>query len=261
MNDPPDAAKWRPLVRQLYDPQTQRTARQELVAARAVEPLLECLQADNESVVWAAVESLGEMRAKEAVGPLVDLLERGVLMLDVCEALTMITGQYFGTNVKRWREWLGGSSPGDSPPSTSAKLDVAECIRRTGEYLGVPPARHRLKGGAGESYQFRLSLPGGRAQKVAVFFGRKDAKGDELVLIYSECGPANPKFYETVLRKNMGIPAGAFAIRDIKGKPHFVMVDTMVAASVTPGALAKKIEHIGSWADMVEKDLTKEDRR
>ena len=259
MNDPRDAAEYGQLVRQLHDPQTQRSARQALVAVRAVGPLLGCLSADNESVVWAAVESLGEIRAKEAVGPLVDLLERGVLMLDVCEALTMITGQYFGSNVKRWREWMGDSPPaasteaGSTPSSTGA--DVADCVRRTGQYLGVQPA------GSGKSYRFGLSLEKGRMQQVAVFFGRKDAKGGELVVIYSECGPARPKFYEAVLRKNMSIPAGAFAIRDIDGKPNFVMVDTMVAASVTPEVLAKKIEHIGSWADMVEKDLTQEDRR
>ena len=266
MNDSQSAEKHRQLVQQLYDPQTQRTARHELVAAGAVEPLLECLNSDSESVVWAAVESLGELRASQAVGPLIDLLQRGVLMLDVCEALTMITGQYFGTNVRRWREWLGGPAPkttstrasstlAGSTPGGSPGPDVADCVRRTGQFLGVQPA------GSGKSYRFKLSLPKGRMQQVAVFFGRKDAKGDELVVIYSECGPANPKFYETVLRKNMGIPAGAFAVRDIKGKPNFVMVDTMVAASVTPGALAKKIENIASWADMVEKDLTKEDRR
>jgi hypothetical protein len=216
---------------------------------------LECLKADNESVVWAAVESLGELRAGEAVAPLTDLLDRGVLMLDVCEALTMITGQYFGTNVKRWRDWLGEKSTTASPATGPPGLDVADCIRCTGQFLGVEPD------GSGNSYRFKLLLSGGRAQKVAVFFGRKDAKGGELVVIYSECGPAKEKFYETVLRKNMGLPAGAFAIRDIKGKPNFVMVDTMIAASVTPGALAKKIEHIGAWADMVEKDLAKEDRR
>jgi hypothetical protein len=275
MNDSQSAEEYRQLVEQLHDPQTQRTARRELVAAGAVEPLLQCLGSDSESVVWAAVESLGELRARQAVGPLIDLLQRGVLLLDVCEALTMITGQYFGTNVSRWREWLEGppppsstppsstppsstlpsSTPAKSTPSSSPGLDVADCVRRTGQFIGVQPA------GSGKSYRFKLSLPKGRMQQVAVFFGRKDAKGDDLVVIYSECGPANPKFYETVLRKNMGIPAGAFAIRDIKGRPNFVMVDTMVAASVTPSALAKNIENIASWADMVEKDLAKEDRR
>lgn len=250
MSDSENSVDYRELVQQLYEPRTRRAARQKLVAARALEPLLECLKATNESVVWAAVESLGEMRAKEAVGPLIDLLQQGVLVLDVSEALSRITGQDFAAEVKRWRQWI--SRPDTEGP---ARLDAAECVRHTAEYLGVEPT------GSGKTYRFKLSLPSGRSQKVAVFFGREDAQRDELVVIYSECGPANPKFYEAVLRKNICIPAGAFAIRDIDGKPSFVMVDTMVAASVTPGALAKKIENIAAQADLVEKGLTKEDRR
>jgi len=251
VNDSEKTDQYKKLVQQLHRPRSRRAARRELVATRAVEALLECLNSTNESVVWAAVESLGELRATEAVGPLVDLLERGTLTLDVTEALRMITGQDFGADVKRWRQWTG-SPAAEAPPKTEP---VAECVRRTGEYLGVQPA------GSGNSYHFTLSLPGGRSQKVAVYFGREDAKGDELVVIYSECGPANPKYYEAVLRKNLSIPAGAFAIRDIGGKPNFVMVDTMVAAALTPGALAKKIENIAARADLVEKGLTKEDRR
>jgi hypothetical protein len=243
------------LIEQLYEPETRRAARQKLVREGAVEPLLGCLKKREESVVWAAVKSLGDLRAEEAVEPLIGLLEHGVLLLDVCEALTAITGQYFGSNPERWREWLNSSKKAAKSRESVPGLYVAECIRATGEYLGVKPT------GSGKSFRFKLSLPDGRTQRVAVFFGHKDAKGEGLVVIYSECGPAKAKLYETVLRKNMGIPAGAFAVRDIKGQPHFVIVDTMVAASVTPDTLAKKIDHIGSWADMAEKDLTKEDRR
>jgi serine/threonine-protein kinase len=106
-----------------------------------------------------------------------------------------------------------------------------------------------------------LSLDEGRAQKVAVYFGREDAEGEELVVIYSECGPADPKYYEVVLRKNLSIPSGAFAVRDLDGSPHFVLVDTMLASSATPSALAKKIEHIADRADAVEQSLTKQDTR
>ena len=105
------------LVEELHVPWARREARRKLVALGAVEALLECLRADNESVVWAAVESLGELRAQEAVAPLADLMARGVLVLDVCEALTQITGQDFGYRyyepevqrvqaIKRWQVWL-----------------------------------------------------------------------------------------------------------------------------------------------------------
>ncbi len=249
-NNPENSTNFQQLIEQLYHPQSRRAARQKLVAAKAVGPLLECLESTNELVVWAAVESLQELRASEAVGPLVDLLERGVLVVDVTEALRTITGQNFGADVKRWRQWIG-----DPTTAESAELDVAECIRRTAELLGVEPT------GSGKSFRFKLSLPDGRSQRVDVYFGREDSEGDSLVVIYSECGPAVAKYYEAVLRKNITIPAGAFAIRDIKGQPNFVMVDTMIAAVVTPGALAKKIENIAARADIVEKGLTKEDRR
>jgi hypothetical protein len=248
VNDADPATDAADLVEQLGHPQTRRAARQKLVAARAVGPLLECLDSRNESVVWAAVQSLGELRAKEAVEPLVGLLDRGTLVFDVCEALLQITGSNFGADVKRWRESLESAAD-------PAKLDVAECVARTADYLGVKPT------GSGTSYQFQLPLPEGRSQKVAVYFGRQDAEGHELVVIYSECGPANPKYYETVLRKNLSIPVGAFAIRDIDGQANFVMVDTMMAASADPGALARKIEGMATRADSVEMSLTKEDRR
>lgn len=250
MNESPGTGEYRQLVEQLGDPQSRRAARQKLVAAGAVGPLLECLGSTNESVVWAAVESLGELRAAEAVHPLVDLLARGRLAVDICEALTRITGQDFGADIKQWRAWLQKRDAGEPPG-----LNVAECIRRTAEYLGAEP------GGSGDSYRFKLALPDGRAQKVAVFFGRKDDLGDELVVIYSECGPAEAKHYEALLRKNLTIPAGAVAIRDVGGQPNFVMVDTMLAAIVTPSALAKRIENIARRADTIERVLTQADRR
>lgn len=237
-------------VAELADPRTRRAARQKLVTAGAVEPLLECLKSHNESVVWAAVESLGDLHATQAVGPLVGLLGRGRLAFDVCEALTRITGQNFGTDAKKWREWMSSN-----PDLRARPLDVADCMRRTAELLGVEPA------GSSNTYQLKLSLPHGRSQKVAVLFGRQDSEGDEIVLIYSECGPANPKHYETLLRKNLTMPGGAFAIREVNGQAILVVVETTLVETVTPGVLAKKIENIAARADAVEKQLAGEDVR
>jgi hypothetical protein len=249
MSDPAAMAEYHSLVEQLYDPQTRRVARQKLVRAGAVGALLECLNSPNESVVWAAIESLSELRAAEAVRPLVELLARGVLPLDVGDALLRITGQNFNGDVRLWRQWLEAT---DGTPSRG--LDVAACIQSCGQFLGVQPS------GSDNSYQFKLSLPEGREQKVSVFFGREDEQKDPIVVIYSECGAADPKYYEAALRKNLTIPAGALAIRDVGGKPIFVIVDTMLTELVTPSTLAKKIENIAARADAIEKGLTKRDR-
>lgn len=236
------------LVEELRSPRTRREARYKLVAARAVGALLKCLESSNESVAWAAVESLGELRAHEAVEPLIGMIERGRLLLDACEALIQITGQDHGLDAKRWRAAMANIPD-------SGELDVAKCVKRTAEFLGAEPA------GSGGTYQFRLSLPEGRRQKVTVFFDQKNSDGRKLVVVYSECGLAKAKHYEAVLRKNLTIPAGAFAIRDIDGKPNFIMVDTMLADLVTPRALAKRIENIAARSDGVEKSLSKEDLR
>ena len=180
------------------------------------------------------------------------MIQRGRLLLDACEALIQITGQDHGLDAKRWRAAAANLPGGEFD---GGELDVAGCVKRTAEFLGAEPT------GSGGTYQFRLSLPQGRRQKVAVFFQQKDADGHKLVVVYSECGPAKPKHYEAVLRKNLTIPAGAFAIRDIDGKPNFVMVDTMLADLVTPRALAKKIENIAARSDGVEKSLSKKDLR
>ena len=131
MSNSPETNDYQQLVEQLHHPGTRRAARQKLVAAGAVGPLLECLGSPNESVVWAAVQSLGELHAAEAVAPLLDLLARGRLAVDICEALTRITGQDFGADVRQWRNWVEKSDAGKAPG-----LDVADCVRRTAEYLG-----------------------------------------------------------------------------------------------------------------------------
>ncbi|HLA85981.1 MAG TPA: hypothetical protein VJL29_14410 [Thermoguttaceae bacterium] len=249
MENSPESASTTEWVEQLYAPETRRAARQKLVAARAVEPLVACLDSPNQSVVWAAVVSLGELRAAEATERLVALLERGVLEWDVCGALVRITGEDLGTDPRRWRKSLG------TRPKASS-FDAAECIAQTSEFLGV-----KANASGGGTHVFQLSTAEGRTQKVAVLFDRRDARLGELVVIYSECGPANPKHYETLLRKNLGMPFGAFAIRDLDGQANLIIVETMAAASVTPGVLAGKIEQIAARADQVENQLTRQDVR
>lgn len=247
------------LVHRLHDPRTRRAARLALLRAKAVEPLLGCLDSTNESVVWAAVVSLGQLRATEAIQPLLRLLEEEKLTLDVCEALERITGRDGGTSPARWRQLLGGlatagAAPAAGPAGQSGSPGSAEAIHRAAELIGAELS------GKDNRYRFSLPLPEGRQQRVALYLGKEDSEGDALVVIYSECGPASERHYETVLRKNLRIPSGAFAIRDIDGKPHFVMVDTVLAVTATASMLAKKIEHIASRADLVEQALGQEDR-
>ena len=250
MSTSPDAEAVRQWVTELAEPHTRRKARYRLVAARAADALVGCLSSINESVVWAAVQSLGELRAREAVDPLIELLQRDVLMLDVAEALARITGHDFGTDAAAWKRWAA-----EHEETESTEQDRLELLKEANAFL-----ESELRG-RGNTYEFRLSLDGGRQQKVIIKFGRLDAEGDELAVVYSECGPAKARHYEAVLRKNVKIPAGAFAIRDVKGVATLVLVDTLPLETLTAQQLAKSVANIAARADLVEKGLTGEDTR
>lgn len=250
MSGSQDLAEIRTLVDRLGDPATRRAARQQLVRLRAVDGLVECLRSHNESVVWAAIQSLAELRAREALPPLVDLLERGILTTDVVEALQQISGEEFGADARKWRAWLGVAP---TAASEGKPADLAELVRAAGELLGAAPQ------GLGRSFTFRLSQPDGRSQVARVHATRT---GDEdLVVVYSECGPAQAKHFEAVLRKNAQLPIGAFGIRDVDGAAAFVLVETLPAERLTARQLARTVERIAARADTVEKSLSREDER
>ena len=252
MSSSRETAEIRLLIDRLVDPSARRAARQELVRLRAVEGLIECLASPNESVVWAAVQSLGELRAPEALPRLVELLERDVLTTYTLEALQEISGQEFAADSRKWREWLG-RGPATAAVASEKPADLAELVRGAGELLGAAPQ------GLGRSFTFRLSQPDGRGQLVRIHSTRTGE--EELVVVYSECGPAQPKHFEVVLRKNAQLPVGAFGIRDVDGAPAFVLVETLPAERLSAQRLARTIERIAARADTVEKSLTPEDER
>jgi len=232
------------LVDQLHSPSTRRHARRKLVRAGAVDALLGCLDARNESVAWAAVQSLGEIGSPEAVAPLIELLERGTLIADVAEALSNITGEELGTNAEAWRRW--------SKSQSSGAAQLQERLNRAGAHLGVKPRQHS------SGFAFDLPQPGNRTQHVRLY-STHGADGEPLLVIYSVCGPADEKHYEAVLRKNLSIPSGAFGIRDVDGVASFVLVDTVPAGALAPHQMARSIENIAARADLVERGLLSDD--
>lgn len=247
-----DIQQW---VEELQDFRKRRDARRHLVEANAVEALIDCLDSTNESVVWAAVQSLEQLQAKEAIPKLIDLLESGRLAWDVSEALEKISGRKLGLSVDKWRLWLKTTDIRSSAPLAPEPVESKLLIQQVAELLGAEPQ------GNDKVFQFNLSLPGGRHQKVRVWFGHADAKGDELVMIYSECGPADPRQFEQALRINVKSYHGALGIIDMDGTPNFVMVDTLLATTLHPAQLAKCIENVAARADLMEKAITGKDER
>ncbi|MBI4577943.1 MAG: hypothetical protein HY722_16905 [Planctomycetes bacterium] len=112
-----------------------------------------------------------------------------------------------------------------------------------------------------DGYRFEVKLVDGRKQGVYVREGRKDFEGEELIVVYTVCGTANPKNYENALRLNARISYGAVAIYDIDGKPCFVMTDSILAKNVSSAALRKSVLTLADKGDWLEKQISSEDLR
>jgi eukaryotic-like serine/threonine-protein kinase len=108
------------------------------------------------------------------------------------------------------------------------------------------------------NYTVTVRLPDGRTQKV--FIEPSGHRGSEkLLAIYSICCEVQSEYFEHALQLNSRIPHGAFAIREIEGRPHFVMVDTYPRATVDPEEIRFSVLEIATRADGMENLLTGKD--
>jgi serine/threonine-protein kinase len=112
--------------------------------------------------------------------------------------------------------------------------------------------------GEGDRFEVRLSLPGERTQAVYIENSSHPA-GDRLLMIYSVCCEARPDFYEDALRLNAVMHHGGISIRDIDGRPCFVMIDTYPRATVSGEDIRRSAIELGTRADGVEQRLTGRD--
>ncbi len=111
---------------------------------------------------------------------------------------------------------------------------------------------------AGKMFQVIVKLSGGRTQ--TVYVENSDHRASErLLLIYSVCCDAKPDFYEAALRLNSEVLHGALSVRDIDGRPSFVMVDTFPRATVTATEIRCSVIEVACRADSIERLLTGND--
>lgn len=110
----------------------------------------------------------------------------------------------------------------------------------------------------GRRFRVQLRLRDDRTQ--TVFIENSDhGAGDRLLMIYSICCEARPDFYEDALRLNATVHHGGLSIRDIDGRPCFVMIDTYPRATVNGEEIRRSVLEIGAHADHVERLLTGRD--
>ncbi|REJ72048.1 MAG: serine/threonine protein kinase [Planctomycetota bacterium] len=159
---------------------------------------------------------------------------------------------------------LMAKAPANRPQNGTEALQLLEAVLGhlrdlesiLQDALGSVPGIERRR--RGEANEFIVALPDGRRQTVVVEQTGASA-AERLLQIYSVCCPAEPHYLESALRLNSTVCHGALAVRDIDGKPHFVMIDTYPRSTVDPEEVRRSVMEIANHADAVECRLTDTD--
>ena len=107
---------------------------------------------------------------------------------------------------------------------------------------------------------FAIPVPDGRTQWVHVSETRSDKEGDAIIQVMTRCGDPSSIALDSLLRRNMTISYGAFAIAQLEGKDCLVIVDTWLSQSTQAIELRKAVFSMAKVGDELEAILHSEDR-
>ena len=217
----------------------------------AVHALKATLHNPREGTRWAVARCLARIKTPDALKALVDALDSPDGHDEALEALRSEIRRDIGDDPVAWRDWLQQGGVVD----TGGELSDDDLVKQAAAKLEAELTQ------AKQGWVANVRLDGGRHQRVKIAFGRADNEGAPIVIVYSECGPASAERYEWALRKNISMPFGAIALRDVDGQPHFVVFNTLLRSDCSPEGLRKSIATIAARGDRIEKMLTGEDER
>ncbi len=112
---------------------------------------------------------------------------------------------------------------------------------------------------SGEGRLCRVPLPAGRHQDVQLMFRRND-EGEDIISLFTKCGPAARANYEWALRTNPKLPCGAIGLVEEGRKMMFVMSECLLLSETTPRELRRALSGVATKGDWLEKQLTGRDR-
>ena len=109
-----------------------------------------------------------------------------------------------------------------------------------------------------QRFQVDVSLPTGRRQQVLIET-TDDGGVDRLLSLTSLCAPADPSSYERVLRLNSTLRHGAISLREVEGRPYFVMTDCYPRSTIDAEEIRRSVREMATCADEIERRLTNQD--
>lgn len=110
----------------------------------------------------------------------------------------------------------------------------------------------------GENYCVTRRLPGERQQRV-MLEPTPHSMHNRVLLLFSICCPADPRYYEQALLQNAVVLHGSLAIREINGQKMFVVINAYPRSTVAPEEIRRSVLEIAEQADRVEQIITGHD--
>ncbi len=155
----------------------------------------------------------------------------------------------------------GGAGPGTVPGAAAGAggLDFDDLAPTTKDPKAM--VRNVAEGGgyqiaeSGGTLQITIPIGSLRKQVVHVEFGKSDESGHDVVTFWSICGPAVDKHAMILLRYNMKMLHGAFAVRDVNGQSVVVLQANQMADTLDPLEVSRALSAIAWQADKVEQKL------
>ncbi len=250
-----------------------------LACEQAVGPLGELLSSSNYKVQSSAAEALGKIGGDEArklLEPLKNDSDTWVREA-VLSALSNISDEKPAVESQtppRVPESLRGAEDEVEPelamseapveperrPPSPARILADRTPRTPEEIVELIAESASIKYKATSSgFLLRVSVGGGRHQKVRLKFNSTDEEGSPIIQIFTLIAPAQPAHYHWALKLNPGFSYGAIGIVKIDGKEFLAITNTLLEENVDPKALEKSIRAIANRGDALEKKLLRKD--
>jgi len=142
----------------------------------------------------------------------------------------------------------GGLDFGDLAPAAAA-TDPKQIVRSV-----VDSAGWRIQE-AGNALQVTVPIGALRKQTVTVDFGGKDEEGHNVISYTSICGPVSEKNAMALLRYNMKMVHGAFAVQNTGSGEMVVVQANQLADTADPLEVTRVMTAVAWQADKVEEKL------
>ena len=144
----------------------------------------------------------------------------------------------------------GGLDFGDLAPSA---VDPKQLVRTVAQSAGWQVEEH------GDSWQITVPIGSLRKQTVTVDFAGRDENVHGIISYTSKCGPASEKNALLLLKYNMKMTHGAFAVQDTDAGEYVVVQANELADALDAMEVTRVITAIAWQADKVEEKLSGND--